>query len=260
MFVLHIWNTASLNVMIVQDIVKKEGYFMEERLEVIAKIYTEFTEKFGIPRQSGLVSGLRAKIIFEQKYRNPDVIRGIEEFSHLWLIWNFHKAKQQSFHATVAPPRLGGKEKKGIFATRSPFRPNSLGLSSVKLEEIVYEENLGPVLIVSGADLLNETPIYDIKPYLPYTDSHPEASGSFGEIHKTDTIQVEFPKVYRECLPEYLRESAQQVLEQDPRAAFHKKEDYVYGLAFGGYDIRFRVSKNKLTVCGVEKQGANKVK
>ena len=122
----------------------------EMELKVIAKITSGFTEKFGIPRQSGLVSGLRAKIIFEQKYRNPDVIRGIEEFSHLWLIWNFHKAKQQSFHATVAPPRLGGKEKKGIFATRSPFRPNSLGLSSVKLEEIVYEENLGPVLIVSG--------------------------------------------------------------------------------------------------------------
>lgn len=233
---------------------------MEQRLEVIAKIYTEFSEKFGIPRQSGLVSGLRAKIVFEPKFRNPDAIRGIEEFSHLWLIWNFHKAKQEFFRATVAPPRLGGKEKKGIFATRSPFRPNSLGLSSVKLEKVVFEEGLGGVLIVSGADLLNETPIYDIKPYLPYTDSHPDALGSFGEVHKIDGIEVEFPKVYEEILPQHLREAAYQVLAQDPRAAFHKKEDYTYGLAFGGYDIRFTVSNEKLVVCGVEKQGADKVK
>lgn len=233
---------------------------MEQKLEVIAKIYTEFPEKFGIPRQSGLVSGLRGKIVFEPKFRNPDVVRGIEEFSHLWLIWNFHKAKQDTFHATVAPPRLGGKEKKGVFATRSPFRPNSLGLSSVKLEKVVLEEGLGAVLIVSGADLLNGTPIYDIKPYLPYTDSHPEAQGSFGELHKTDGIEVEFPKEYEELLPQNLREGAYQVLAQDPRSAFHKKEDYVYGLAFGGYDIRFTVSNEKLVVCGVEKQGAEKVK
>ena len=233
---------------------------MEQKLEVIAKIYTEFPEKFGIPRQSGLASGLRGKIVFESKFRNPDAVRGIEEFSHLWLIWNFHKAKQDTFHATVVPPRLGGKEKKGVFATRSPFRPNSLGLSSVKLEEVVLEEGLGVVLIVSGADLLNETPIYDIKPYLPYTDSHPEALGSFGELHKTDGIAVEFPKAYEELLPQHLREGAYQVLAQDPRSAFHKKEDYVYGLAFGGYDIRFTVSNEKLVVCGVEKQGAEKVK
>ena len=233
---------------------------MEQKLEVIAKIYTEFPEKFGIPRQSGLVSGLRGKIVFEPKFRNPDAVRGIEEYSHLWLIWNFHKAKQDSFHATVAPPRLGGKEKRGVFATRSPFRPNSLGLSSVKLEEVVLEDGLGAVLIVSGADLLNETPIYDIKPYLPYTDSHPEAQGSFGELHKTDGIEVEFPKEYEELLPQNLREGAYQVLAQDPRSAFHKKEDYVYGLAFGGYDIRFTVSDERLVVCGVEKHGAKKVK
>ena len=233
---------------------------MEQKLEVIAKIYTEFPEKFGIPRQSGLVSGLRGKIVFEPKFRNPDAVRGIEEFSHLWLIWKFHKAKHDVFHATVAPPRLGGKEKKGVFATRSPFRPNSLGLSSVKLEAVVIEEGLGAVLIVSGADLLNETPIYDIKPYLPYTDSHPDALGSFGEIHKMDNIEVEFPKEYEERLPQYLREAAHQVLAQDPRSAFHKKEDYVYGLAFSGYDIRFTVSNEKLVVCGVEKQGADKIK
>lgn len=233
---------------------------MEQKLEVIAKIYTEFPEKFGIPRQSGLVSGLRGRIVFEPKFRNPDAVRGIEEFSHLWLIWKFHKAKQDVFHATVAPPRLGGKEKKGVFATRSPFRPNSLGLSSVKLEAVVMEEGLGAVLIVSGADLLNETPIYDIKPYLPYTDNHPDALGSFGEIHKMDNIEVEFPKEYEERLPQYLREAAHQVLAQDPRSAFHKKEDYVYGLAFSGYDIRFTVSNEKLVVCGVEKQGADKIK
>ena len=232
----------------------------EQTLEVIAKIYTEFPEKFGIPRQSGLVSSLKGKIVFEPKFRNPDAVRGIEEFSHLWLIWNFHKAKQQEFHATVAPPRLGGKEKKGVFATRSPFRPNSLGLSSVKLEEVLFEEGLGPVLIVSGADLLNETPIFDIKPYLPYTDSHPEASGSFGEIHKKDSIEVEFPETYQNLLPLHLREAAYQVLAQDPRSAFHKKPDYIYGLAFAGYDIRFTVSDEKLVVCGLEKEGAEKVK
>ena len=196
----------------------------------IARIHTEFPEKFGIPRQSGLVPELRARIVFEPEFRNPDALRGIEEYSHLWLLWNFSKAKQQGFVPMVCPPRLGGKEKRGVFATRSPFRPNSIGLSSVVLEEVQIDEKLGPVLIVSGADLMDQTPILDIKPYLPYTDSHPEAKGSFAEAHKEDQIQVIFPEELQQLLPERFRSAALQVLKQDPRAAYNKKPDYVYGM------------------------------
>lgn len=226
-------------------------------MEIIAKIHTDFPDKFGIPRQSGLVSSLRAEIVFEPKFRNPDAIRGIEEYSYLWLIWNFSKAKQDHFVATVAPPRLGGKEKKGVFATRSPFRPNSLGLSSVRLEEVYLDENRGPVLVVSGADLLDGTPIYDIKPYLAYTDSHPDAKGSFGEIHKEDRIDVNFPQELLERLPEDKRTAAFDVLAQDPRASYNKKPDYIYGLSFAGYDLRFTVSQNQLNVCDVVKIDSN---
>lgn len=226
-------------------------------MEIIAKIHTDFPDKFGIPRQSGLVSSLRAEIVFEPKFRNPDAIRGIEEYSYLWLIWNFSKAKQDHFVATVAPPRLGGKEKKGVFATRSPFRPNSLGLSSVRLEEVYLDENCGPVLVVSGADLLDGTPIYDIKPYLAYTDSHPDAKGSFGEAHKEDRIDVNFPQELLERLPEDKRTAAFDVLAQDPRASYNKKPEYIYGLSFAGYDLRFTVSQNQLNVCDVVKIDSN---
>jgi len=226
-------------------------------MEIIAIIHTDFPDKFGIPRQSGLVSSLRAEIVFEPKFRNPDAIRGIEEYSYLWLIWNFSKAKQDHFVATVAPPRLGGKEKKGVFATRSPFRPNSLGLSSVRLEEVYLDENRGPVLVVSGADLLDGTPIYDIKPYLAYTDSHPDAKGSFGEVHKEDRIDVNFPQELLERLPEDKRTAAFDVLVQDPRASYNKKPDYIYGLSFAGYDLRFTVSQNQLNVCDVVKIDSN---
>ncbi len=226
-------------------------------MEIIAKIHTDFPDKFGIPRQSGLVSSLRAEIVFEPKYRNPDAIRGIEEYTYLWLIWNFSKAKQDHFTATVAPPRLGGKEKKGVFATRSPFRPNSMGLSSVKLEEVYLDEKRGPVLVVSGADLLDQTPIYDIKPYLAYTDSHPDAMGSFGEAHKEDRILVDFPQELLDRLPEEKRTAAYDVLAQDPRASYNKKPDYIYGLSFAGYDLRFRVCENQLKVCDVVRIDAN---
>ncbi len=222
-------------------------------MEVIAKIHTDFPDKFGIPRQSGLVASLKARIIFEPKFRNPDAIRGIEEYSHLWLIWNFSKAKQDGFVPLVNPPRLGGKEKKGVFATRSPFRPNSLGLSSVKLEEVYIDETLGPVLIVSGADLLDQTPIYDIKPYLAYTDSHPDARGSFGEAHKDDKIEVEFPENLLNRLPEDKKDAIFNVLAQDPRASYNKKPDYIYGMSFAGYDIRFQVVEQKLVVTDVVK-------
>lgn len=221
---------------------------MEENLIVVARIHTDFTEKFGIPRQSGLVPSVRGEIHFEGEFRNPDAVRGIEEYSHLWLLWGFSKAKKSVVNLTVAPPRLGGKERKGVFATRSPFRPNSIGLSSVRLEEVRYEKNGEPVLIVSGADLLDGTPIYDIKPYLPYTDSHPEARGSFGEAHRKDMIKVIFPEELRQKLPENLQETVFDVLSQDPRAAYNKKPDYIYGMNYGGYDIRFNVENDVLIV------------
>jgi len=217
----------------------------------IAKIRTDFVDKFGIPRQSGLAPSLTAEIVFEPEFRNPDAIRGIEEFSHLWLIWGFSKAKQDRFVSTVSPPRLGGKVKKGVFATRSPFRPNSMGLSSVKLERVYLDEKRGPILVVSGADLLDQSPIYDIKPYLAYTDSHPEAKGSFAEEHKEDRIDVVFPEELLAILPENKQSAALEVLSQDPRASYNKKPDYVYGLSFAGYDIRFTVVNGGLVVSDV---------
>lgn len=228
---------------------------MSEKLITVAKIHTGFPEKFGIPRQSGLVPSLRAEIHFEGEFRNPDAVRGIEEYTHLWLLWGFSKAKQENVHLTVAPPRLGGKERKGIFATRSPFRPNSIGLSSVRLEEVRYEDSGEAVLIVSGADLLDGTPIYDIKPYLPYTDAHPEAGGSFGEAHRGDGIEVVFPGELRERLPEELRQTVFDVLSQDPRAAYQKKPDFIYGMSFSGYDIRFVVKDGVLIVKDVTDTG-----
>lgn len=217
-------------------------------MEVIARIHTEFQDKFGIPRQSGLVPSLRGRIVFAPAYRDPAAVRGLEEFSHIWLIFAFSKAENKKRSLTAAPPRLGGKVHKGIFATRSPFRPNPIGLSSVELKEIVFDKKLGPVLVVAGADLLDGTPIYDIKPYLPYTDAHPEASGGYGEAHKDDGIAVVFPEELLRRLPEELRQAAYDVLAQDPRAAYQKKPDYLYGLAFAGYDLRFTVADDVLTV------------
>lgn len=221
---------------------------MDEKLIVVARIHTDFREKFGIPRQSGLVPSLRGEIHFEGEFCNPDAIRGIEEYSHLWLLWGFSKAKRDAVNLTVAPPRLGGRERKGVFATRSPFRPNSIGLSSVRLEEVKYGNNGEPVLVVSGADLLDDTPIYDIKPYLPYTDSHPEAGGGFGEAHSEDRIAVIFPENLKQQIPEELRQTVLELLSQDPRAAYNKKPDFIYGMNFAGYDIRFVVEDGVLIV------------
>lgn len=214
----------------------------------IATIQTEFTDKFGIPRQSGLVSSLRAKIVFEPEFRTMDAIRGLEEFSHIWLLWEFSEAKREGYSLTVTPPRLGGRVKKGVFATRAPYRPNSIGLSSVKVEKIYWDENQGPIIEVSGADMLDGTPIFDIKPYLPYTDAHPEAEGSFGEAHKADQIVVEYETAVLEKLPVELQERVIAVLKQDPRAAYNKKPDYVYGMQFAGYDIRFVAVDHKLVI------------
>ena len=224
------------------------GRKMEQNLITVAKIHTEFPDKFGIPRQSGLVPSLRAEIVFEPEFRSMDAIRGLEEFSHIWLLWSFSKAKKEHISLTVTPPRLGGKEKKGVFATRAPFRPNGIGLSSVKLEDIYLDEKRGPILVVSGADLLDGTPIYDIKPYLPYTDSHPNAKGSFAEAHKSDKIKVIISDELMEKIPKNLQTRILEVLEQDPRAAYNKKPDYVYGMRFLEYDIRFTVAQQVLTV------------
>jgi len=220
-------------------------------VQVIARIHTDFPTKFGIPRQSGLVSELVGEIVFEPEFRRPEALIGIEEFSHLWLLWEFSAAKRENWSATVYPPRLGGKEKRGVFATRSPFRPNPIGLSSVKLEQVIRKGEDGPKLIVSGVDLMDGTPIYDIKPYLPYADAHPDAIGGFGQAHREDGIQVVFPQEFLQLLPEDKRQAAIRVLEQDPRAAYNKQPDYVYGMEFAGYDIRFTVRDEVLTVCEI---------
>lgn len=237
---------------------------MEGRvIKPIAVIRTDFPAKFGIPRQSGLVEELTGKIVFTPEYRQAEALRGIEEYSHLWLLWDFSEARQEHFVPTVFPPRLGGRKKRGVFATRTPFRPNSIGLSCVKLDGVCPDGEEGPVLSVSGVDLLDGTPIYDIKPYLPYADAHPEARGGFGQAHSADTIAVIFPEELLCRLPEEKRKAALGVLAQDPRAAYNKRPDYVYGMEFAGYDIRFTVADGKLTVCGVvdkNKENWEKVK
>ena len=229
---------------------KEAGTLERISLEVIARIQTDFPGKFGIPRQSGLVPKLQGRIVFEPAYRQEGILSGIEEFTHLWLLWGFSANAKGQWSPTVCPPRLGGKVKKGVFATRSPFRPNPIGLSCVRLLSVEKGED-GPVLIVAGADLMDQTPIYDIKPYLPYADAHPEAAGGFGEAHREDGIEVRFPEELLARLPEEKRQAALQVLQQDPRAAYNKKADYVYGMTFAGWDIRFTVQEDVLQVCDV---------
>lgn len=222
-----------------------------DELKIIGRIYTDFPEKFGIPRQSGLVKGALGTVVFEPEYRRKEAFRGLEGYSHIWILWGFSKAERKNWSATVKPPRLGGKKRMGVFATRSPFRPNPIGMSAVKLEEIVMDKKLGPVLKVSGVDMLDGTPVYDIKPYLPYTDAHPEAEGGFGQAHREDGIRVVFPEALSERLPEDKREAVLHVLQQDPRAAYNKQPDYCYGMEFADYDIRFTVENDTLTVCDV---------
>ena len=219
----------------------------QHSIKVIARIRSDFPEKFGIPRQSGLVPELRAKIVFEPEYRNADALRGIEGFSHLWLIWQFSAAVRDTWSPTVRPPRLGGNERMGVFATRSPFRPNAIGLSCVKLEGVAQEDGLGSVLIVSGADLMDGTPIYDIKPYLPYADAHPEARGGFAPAAK-ETIRVECAPELLESVPERQRAALLGVLAQDPRPQYQDDPVRVYGMSFGGWDVKFRVRSGTLEV------------
>ena len=220
----------------------------EVTIQVIARIKSDFPTKFGIPRQSGLVDSLRATVIFEPEFRNPDTLRGIEGYSHLWLIWQFSEAVRKDWSPTVRPPRLGGNTRMGVFATRSPFRPNSLGLSSVKLLGVEHTAEYGTVLHVGGADLMDGTPIFDIKPYIPYGDSHPDATGGFTDTAGEFLLDVDFPEVLLALLPEDKREAAIGVLSHDPRPSYQKDADRIYGLSFAGFDIRFTVSENRLQV------------
>lgn len=220
-------------------------------LKVIARIRSDFPTKFGIPRQSGLVPELKAKIVFEPEYRIPEAVRGLEDFSHIWLIWQFSKAVRSDWSPTVRPPRLGGNTRMGVFATRSPFRPNALGLSCVKLDTITFDSQLGPVLEISGADLLNDTPIFDVKPYLPFTDSHPEALGGFAEHSRAYALQVEFPGRLLQRVPENQKQALLGVLAHDPRPSYQSDPERVYGLEFGELEVKFQVNEHILRVCDV---------
>ena len=219
----------------------------------IARMRSDFPTKFGIPRQSCLVPELRSTIVFESEFRNPDTLRGIEGYTHLWLIWQFSEAVRQEWSPTVRPPRLGGNTRMGVFATRSPFRPNSLGLSCVRLLGIEHTDKNGPVIHVAGADLMDGTPLFDIKPYIPYSDSHPDASGGFTDTAGEFLLKVDFPETLLSILPEEKRDAAKAVLSHDPRPSYQRKPERIYGINFAGYDIRFRVDGDVLTVQSVEK-------
>ena len=225
----------------------------ESTIRPIAYIHTDLPTKFGLPRQSGLVPQLRSTIVMEPLYRDPVAFRGMEGFSHLWLIWGFSGNKRDSWAATVKPPRLGGNKRMGVFATRSPYRPNALGLSSVKLESIDFDEKLGPVLTVSGADLMDGTPIYDIKPYLPHTDCHPDALGGFADQFVDYALDVVFPEEWLAMIPEDKREALSGILAQDPRPSYIDDPERVYGFNYLDMDVRFRVRDGVLTVCEIEK-------
>ena len=220
-------------------------------IKPIAYIHSDFSEKFGIPRQSGLVDSLQAKIIFTEEFRNGDCIRGIEEFSHLWLIWEFSKNQRDKWTPTVRPPRLGGNKRKGVFASRAPFRPNPLGLSCVRLEKAVPNSPEGPILYVSGADLLDGTPIYDIKPYLSFADAHPDALGSFSTKALEHRLNVHCEDALLHLIPKEKRQSLLDCLSLDPRPSYQHDPERVYGFYFADLEIRFTVQDSVLTVCSV---------
>ena len=220
-------------------------------MHVIARMKSDFATKFGIPRQSGLVEELRSTILFEPEYRNADALRGLEDFSHLWIIWQFSKAVREDWSPTVRPPRLGGNTRMGVFATRSPFRPNSIGLSCVKILGMEETEEYGTVIHVGGADLMDGTPIFDIKPYIPYADAHPEALGGFTQAAGDFLLDVEFPEELLQKVPANKRDALIGVLSHDPRPSYQADSDRIYGLSFGGFDVRFRVQNGKLTVSEV---------
>lgn len=220
-------------------------------MQVIAHIRSDFPSKFGIPRQSGLVDALKAEIIFEPPYRNPDAFRGLEGYSHIWLIWQFSQATRDHWSPTVRPPRLGGNTRMGVFATRSPFRPNHIGLSCVRLEKVELHGTQGPILHVAGADLMDGTPIYDIKPYLPYTDAYPDAKGGFSFQQKNGALEVSFPPRLLDQIPAAQQKALLAVLAQDPRPAYQHQPNRIYGMPYADFEVRFTVDGNRLTVCGL---------
>ena len=221
-------------------------------MDVIAVMHSDFPTKFGIPRQSGLAEALQSTIVFEPAYRNPEALRGIEGFSHLWILWQFSQAVRQDWSPTVRPPRLGGNTRMGVFATRSPFRPNAIGLSCVRLLSVEHTQDMGTVLHIGGADLMDGTPILDIKPYIPYCDAHPEAMGGFTQDAGDYLLEVDFPAHLKQRLPAEKQEAICQVLSHDPRPSYQKDSDRVYGLSFAGHDIRFTVKDKVLTVVDVQ--------
>ena len=221
-------------------------------MQCIAHIHNDFHSKFGIPRQSGLASGLLSTIVFEPLYRDPEALRGIEEFSHLWLIWQFSESVREGFHPTVRPPRLGGNRRMGVFATRSPFRPNAIGLSSVKLVRVEHTNEYGTVLVVEGADLKDGTPIWDIKPYIAYTDAHPDAVGGFSDEVRDYALSVDFPLELLSRIDADKQKALMDILSHDPRPSYQQDNRRVYGMSFGEWNIRFRVKGTVLTVIDVE--------
>lgn len=227
----------------------------QHSVNVIARIRSDFPTKFGIPRQSGLVRELRATVVFEPEYRNMDAVRGLEEFSHIWLIWQFSQAVRSTWSPTVRPPRLGGNKRLGVFACRSPFRPNPIGLSSVRLEGIERHPTLGPVLHVSGADLMDGTPIYDIKPYVPYSDCHTDAVGGFVDKVERVRLTVSCADDLLLRVPEEKREALLGVLAEDPRPSYQEDPERVYGMAFAGMEVKFSVDGELLTVKDIQRQG-----
>ncbi|NLD51312.1 MAG: tRNA (N6-threonylcarbamoyladenosine(37)-N6)-methyltransferase TrmO [Clostridiales bacterium] len=220
-------------------------------MKIIARIHTDFPEKFGLPRQSGLVKALEGLIVFEPEYRVAEALRGINGFSHLWLLWGFSRSQRDSWSPTVRPPRLGGDRRMGVFATRSPFRPNPIGLSCVKLQEVVHHPEWGLCLRVSGIDLMDQSPLYDIKPYLPYADCIPDATGGFAEDGPPPLLQVEIPSKWLMLIPASHHQALQDVLAQDPRPAYQEDPERVYGFVFAGFNVRFRVEGSTARVCEI---------
>lgn len=224
-------------------------------MKIIARIHSDFPSKFGIPRQSGLLDTLESRIVFEKEFQNPDYLRGIEDFSHLWLLWCFSENENEGHSPTVRPPRLGGNRRVGVFATRSPYRPNPIGLSCVRLLRVEKTSN-GLCLVVSGADLMDGTPIYDIKPYLSFSDAHPEAVGGFADEHLSDALSVRCDSALLSKLPEDKQEAVLEILRQDPRPSYHHDPNRLYGFSFSDFEIRFTVCDSVATVCSIEKRNA----
>ena len=224
-------------------------------MKIIARIHNDFPSKFGIPRQSGLVEALKARVVFEPDFRSPEAVRGLEGFSHIWLIWQFSQAVREGWSPTVRP---GGNTRMGVFATRSPFRPNAVGLSSVRLERVEPHTPQGPVLHVAGADLMDGTPIYDIKPYLPYVDCMPDARGGFADRVKGYALEVEIPEKLLLKLPNEQQGCVREILAEDPRPSYQNDPDRVYGMEYAGYEIKFRVKDYRLTVCEIERAAADR--